>query len=345
MRVLPYFVRSVSAHPTRIIPLPRRTGLTPCAGFRYFACMSSVASSSWIGPVGPDDGPEALRLVFGDLAPEEQAQQVATLLTHARSGRVRLDGLLGAYRGAALVGAQLSQVLPGKTALVWPPRVLPGEPRQTADRLMAAACEGLGAGQVRLAYALLENVSEADDALLRSAAFAPLAELLYLVAPEGQFPASPPASPLEFEPYGPPNHARLARIVEDTYEHTLDCPRLNHLRAVEDVLEGYRATGAFDPALWLLVRHGGRDVGCLLLADHPEHGNLELVYMGLAARARGNGWGTHVARHAQWLARRAERARLVLAVDADNAPAIRMYAQAGFQEWDRRAVYAKVFLE
>ncbi len=303
--------------------------------------MSVPAGELVIGPAPSESAVEALSLVFGDLSADEQAQQVYTLLTHARSGRISLDGLLEARRGPTLVGAQLSQILPGRTALVWPSRVLPGEPVETAGRLMAAACDGLAVQRVRVSHALLERVSESDDLLLRSSGFAPLAELLYLVALEAEFPTSPPTSALSFETYDAADHARMARIVEATYEQTLDCPRMNHVRNMEDVLAGYRATGVFDPARWLIVGHGGRDIGCLLLADHPEHGNLELVYMGLTAPARGNGWGTDVARYAQWLTRCAGRPRLVLAVDAENAPAIRMYASVGFQAWDRRAVFAR----
>jgi RimJ/RimL family protein N-acetyltransferase len=48
-------------------------------------------------------------------------------------------------------------------------------------------------------------------------------------------------------------------------------------------------------------------------------------------------------RYAQWRAGQAGRARLVLAVDAANGPAIRLYAAAGFQAWDRRTVYARIF--
>ena len=103
-----------------------------------------------------------------------------------------------------------------------------------------------------------------------------------------------------------------------------------------DVLAGYRATGSHDPQRWLLVRHEGRDVGCLLLSDYPEQGNVELVYMGVVPEARGEGWGMHIARQAQWLARQAGRPRLVLAVDAANAPALRIYLALGFRPWDRR---------
>jgi GNAT superfamily N-acetyltransferase len=92
----------------------------------------------------------------------------------------------------------------------------------------------------------------------------------------------------------------------------------------------------------LIVRHADQDVGCLILADHPRYENMELVYMGVVPEGRGQGWGIEVVRHAQRLARRAGRQRLVLAVDASNQPAIRMYASAGFQAWDQRRVYYRL---
>ncbi len=131
--------------------------------------------------------------------------------------------------------------------------------------------------------------------------------------------------------------------MEATYQQTRDCPQLNGVRDVEDVLAGYRAAGVFDAGRWLIVRHAGTDVGCLLLTDFPEHDNWELTYMGVAPSARGNGWGIEMVRYAQWRARLAGRSRLVLAVDAANDPAIRMYVAAGFQAWERRTVCVKVF--
>jgi RimJ/RimL family protein N-acetyltransferase len=242
-----------------------------------------------------------------------------------------------------LAGAVLSQIQPGRTAVVWPPRIVSGEPRGTAARLMAATRQRLAAGDVRIAQAMLDRHVPADERILQEAGFEYLTDLLYLVCLEVELPGSLPRGPLEFEPYSAAGHHRLARMVKATYERTLDCPRLNGVRKIEEVLAGYRATGLFDPNRWLIVRHRGRDVGCLLLADHPEHKNEELVYMGLAASERGHGWGMDVTRHAQWLTRRAGRSRLVLAVDAENGPAIKVYAAAGFRAWDRRRVYVKVF--
>ena len=184
---------------------------------------------------------------------------------------------------------------------------------------------------------------EEDGTVLSAEGFEPLADLLYLVSPDERFPPSRPAGRLEFESYSPASHGRMARVIEATYEETLDCPRLNGVREIDDVMVGYRATGVFAPARWLLVRHQGEDVGCLLLADHPQQENWELVYMGLVPSARGNGWGNEITQYAQWLTRQAGRPRLVLAVDATNAPAIRVYSSLGFHPWDRRSVYLKIF--
>jgi ribosomal protein S18 acetylase RimI-like enzyme len=92
----------------------------------------------------------------------------------------------------------------------------------------------------------------------------------------------------------------------------------------------------------LICRHAHQDVGCLLLAEHTGSASWELVYMGLLPEARGMGFGTSLVRYAQWLTGRAGYARLVLAVDASNGPAISCYSEAGFLAWDRRSVLLKV---
>jgi hypothetical protein len=99
----------------------------------------------------------------------------------------------------------------------------------------------------------------------------------------------------------------------------------------------------FDPALWLTVQHAGADVGCLLISPERENVQWELTYMGVVPEARGRGFGLAMARHAQWLALESKCGRLVLAADAANAPAIEVYAAAGFTTWDRRSVFLRVF--
>jgi ribosomal protein S18 acetylase RimI-like enzyme len=296
-----------------------------------------------IGPVSDERRAEVLSLVFRHLLVEDREQRVRMLLKQGRSGVVSLAGLLAARRGGRLVGGILAEIQVGRTAVVWPPCLVPDEPPSTAERLLATASEFLAREGICVAHALLDPGMTEDETLLRAGGFQPLANLLYLVCLEDHFPPSRPTSRLEFESYSPANHGRMARLIEATYVETLDCPRLNDVRQIDDILAGYRATGGFDPDRWLLVGHQGEDVGCLLLADHPERENCELVYMGLAPAARGSGRGKEITRHAQWLTRQSGRPRLVLAVDEANVPAIRAYSTLGFHSWNRKAVHLKIF--
>ena len=163
-----------------------------------------------------------------------------------------------------------------------------------------------------------------------------------MVSSAQAFPSASPATALQFEPYSSAASRRFEAIVEQTYLDTRDCPRLDGTRPIDEVLEGYRAVGQFDPAHWLLARQEGHDIGCLLLAEHRAHRLWELIYMGIVPAARGHGWGLAISRQAQWLARQGGAERLVLAVDAANEPALKGYAAAGFVAWDRRSVFLKL---
>jgi len=116
---------------------------------------------------------------------------------------------------------------------------------------------------------------------------------------------------------------------------------LETVRDPDDVLVGYRASDAFDPQHWLLVRNEDRDVGCLLLADHPQHDTMEVLYLGQFPPREARRWGKQLVRRAPWLARLAGRQRPLLAVDAANRPATETYMAVGFQTWQRRRLCVK----
>ena len=296
-----------------------------------------------ICPVSPENRPAALELAFDYLSPEERQRQIESISSASSTGKHPWEGLLGAYRSGKLVGSIFSQIQPGKYAQVWLPRLVQNEAAGTAVDLLRATVEWLEQGPVCMAQILLEAVAAEDEKTLSEGGFDYLTDLLYLVCLEDDFPHAALPCPLEFEDYNSQNQDRLARIVDATYQETLDCPKLNNLRQLDDVLAGYRATGEFLPGLWLIVRYENRDVGCLLLADHPKYENMELVYMGVIPENRGQHWGADIARRAQWVARQAGRPRLVLAVDASNRPAIEMYASVGFRTWDQRQIYYRIF--
>ena len=265
------------------------------------------------------------------------------LLSAARAGRISLDGLLVAQRAGELVGAIWTQRQPGRVASVFPPVAISAEWRGCVDHLLSAALNQLMLSDVQLAQALLKDDEGPDAALLLGHGFSRLADLLYMVSVSKSFPTSPPGGALELVQASEEDPARLSAICERTYEGTLDCPQLNGVRSQEDVLAGYRATGSYDPSRWWIARHGGDDVGCLLLAEHPDEDQWEIVYAGLAPEARGRGFGVALARHAQWQTGVAGCARLVLAVDAANLPAIAAYSAADFIVWDRRCALLRIF--
>jgi mycothiol synthase len=296
-----------------------------------------------IVPVLSSDRAEALRLVFCRMAEPDRQQQIDTFLAAAATNPDALAGLLGAYRAEKLGGALLIQTQPGKTASLWPPQLADGELPSTACSLLESADTRFRQKGVRLVQSLLETDAQPEADLLRKGGFRHAADLLYLACLKDQFPTAQPATSLQFELYADAHHDRFARLVDATYVDTLDCPDLNGVRDIEDVLTDYRITGVFDPARWLIVRQAGADVGCLILTEHASYDTWELIYMGIVPSARGQGLGAKIARRAQWLAGRAGRSRLVLAVDAKNDPAIRMYAAVGFQAWDRRSVFLKIF--
>ncbi|REK12465.1 MAG: N-acetyltransferase [Planctomycetota bacterium] len=290
-------------------------------------------------PSAPADEPAALALLLAHLEPAARERTIAKLRS------LPVDALPGtvwaAYRGERLVGALRATAGAGRAALVTPPAIAPGEPETTAGELLRHVLGALRGEGVELVQAVLETDRRADIERLTAGGFRYVTDLLYLVSLAGTFPDAPPAAHLEFECYRASEHTRLVRIVERTYAGSLDCPALESARSVEDVLAGYRASRAFDPKGWLLVKSAGQDVGCLLLADDAALGQWELTYMGVVPEARGQGFGLAMTRHAQWLARGAGRARLVLAVDEANAPAKDAYAAAGFVAWDHRSVLVR----
>jgi len=297
-----------------------------------------------IDPTDASARTEALTLLAAS-APPEDREAYLTETSRMVLEDPSLVHLAVARDGSQLTACSMAMRQPGCLGVVWPP--VAAAPRALDDRLdevmrglLRASRDWLADRGTVMAQVILPAVDEHQRRQLEAERFFHLADLLYLGCPAERFPAAEPILPMAFSPYCAEMHDRFARVVDATYEGTRDCPQLNGVRAIDDVLAGYRASGVFRPELWSLFQHGEHDVGCLFLADHPRHGNVELVYMGLLPQWRGRGWGASIVRQAQWVARRLQRERLVLAVDAENRPAIDAYAACGFEAWDRRTVYA-----
>jgi mycothiol synthase len=299
----------------------------------------------------PEWRAEAVALVLSEIAPSQRHEIAGGLLEAKESGAAAAEALYVALRDGRLRGAVWGQRQPGNTAVLWPPRIMVGEQPQFSLQLAEAVVRDLDRAGIGMTQALLPSQDSELVPVISAAGFSHLADLIYLSCEAELFPIRPPAcDPLQFVAVNPIERSRLIDVVEQTYEGTLDCAGLNNLRRMEEVIDGYQQTGVFRAENWLIAVDNpstgsgqvGRDVGVLLLADHPRARHWELMYMGLVPQARGHGWGQQIVRQAQWLARGAGVERIVLAVDAVNRPALAMYERAGFAAWDRRSVFVRM---
>lgn len=276
----------------------------------------------------------ALRLVLGAAGRPADDNQVMDFMQFAFRRRISVSDVWLADYGGVIAWALLPIVSPGRTMLLLGPGGAPTDPdqRAAATALVDAVCAHHGAADVQLAQVLLDPADGASHRLYEAGKFAPVAQLIYLqVAPRRR--ASPPVLPagLQWVRYGPESHERFSQTIGRTYHRSLDCPHLNGLREMEDVLAGHKASGDFDPRLWTLLCEGATPVGALLLAPMQPADTVELVYLGLVSEARGRGLGDLMMRQALAATAAHGAGRLSLAVDANNSPALKLYYRHGMQ--------------
>jgi mycothiol synthase len=283
---------------------------------------------------------EALMLVLRQV-PQTAAETLAEVACSGLDNGGATPGLL--WRAVddkdRLLGAVWAQPQAGGVAAIWPPQwnnVRPPKP----DPLLTALLASPALGGFRVAQSLLPDATVPEAVSLLGCGFQIAAELKYLsAAARSDLPRRFKA--LRFVPYSAERREALAKVVERTYVGSLDCPVLEGMRPISDVLDEYEAVGAYRPELWLFAECDEGEVGCLLLADHPDQNQLELLYMGLIPEVRGRGWGEELAREALRQAARLRRERIVAAVDARNVPAVELYRRNGYETWDTRTAMVK----
>ena len=195
---------------------------------------------------------------------------------------------------------------------------------------LEAICQHYAQLKLQMVQVLLDPADETTIDIYTRHSFARIAELIYL---QRNVRRTPPPMPLstEYEQlnYSEKTHPMFAAAVLASYQHSLDCPALNGLRDIEDILAGHKGAGLFDPNDWFLIRHKrDTDCGVMLSITHQADG-MELVYLGLAPKARGRGIGNYLMQIA--LARVYEKKlhKLTLAVDSVNEPALKLYHRHG----------------
>ena len=297
-------------------------------------------------PARTEELAPALRLLFQALPASERDGRVANALHLLERGELQPEGFF-VLRGRDGPRAAIVCVpVPGASALVWPPASVADERRKEREDLLVRHARGWLQGRgVKLAQALLApEEAHLASPLVRNG-FAHVTDLWYL-RHDLQLPGHWLSGPTlcRLEPYGPDSAAEFGRALARTYEDSRDCPEVNGVRTIDEVLEGHRAQGVFRPELWWLALDEGRPVGVLIVTEMPESGDWEVAYMGVVPEARRRGFGREMLLHVLCAARAADAPGVMLSVDARNQPAWNLYRSLGFEPYDQRAVYLAIFV-
>ena len=269
-------------------------------------------------------------LLAGDDGPAD-ASQVAEFLGILAKREVSISELWVVDDRGKLLWSLLPMPSPGRTLLLLgaPPRFA-GRNQQAISDCIDATCGAYSSRDLHLAQTLLDPNEALAMAAYQRAGFRRMAELIYLQRTVRRPPTPDPLpAGWTLETYTAANHADFTTALLRSYEDSLDCPQLNGVRPIEDVITGHKSTGEFDASDWLLLRHGTDPLGVLLMSRTSAGDGMEVVYIGLAPPARGLGLGDRLMQIAIRRVTDRKLTRLSLAVDAGNAPALAMYYRHG----------------
>lgn len=291
-----------------------------------------------------DERRAALTLLLSRLPDDLVGASVAQLL--APTSGVDLTGLLACRSQSRLLGAILCIESPGRTMIFWPPRIsaglAPTDDRDVQISLMRSARSFASQRQVRFVNALLDDADSDVVPLFVAHGFFRATRLLYLHRAIDERPVNARLPDVQYVGYSLDRHAAFVEVVAQSYVGSLDCPELNGVREREEILEGHRAQGRFVPERWLLAQYDGTIIGCLLLGTWDDLSALEIAYVAVLPGWRGRGFGHELIREAIRQAVQAKLRYITAAVDSRNLPAVRLYEQEGFTQWESREVYLLV---
>lgn len=293
-----------------------------------------------IRPAARNETIEALQCLFQYAPPDEALTRI-----RKTAGLLHMSGpeqptLLIAVEAGAIHGAILLQALVGRTGLLWPPQVRDSasDRERIADQLAAMGISILRERGAKVIQSVMVPEEERFATPFVRGGFSRTTCLIYLrhdlelrpdqlCAPEQ----------LTFVDYRRASRELFHRVLMRSYEQTLDFPELNGRRSIDDILAGLQAIG-YDPQRWFLASNWQGAIGVLILSE-VDAGTWEISYVGVSPEARRKGWGRELLRKGLFEAKAAGAHELILSVDERNIPALQLYRAAGFQEYDRRAVY------
>jgi GNAT superfamily N-acetyltransferase len=272
-----------------------------------------------------------LRLILGSGGKPADEVAVVDFLRFALERKIGPQDIWVAVADRKILCAILPMVNPGRSMLMLAPSYIAPAARAAAARLIDAVCTS-HQRKIHLAQVLIDLADPAIPALYQSCHFKTMAELIYLQA-NLRRPMLLPSLPEYFswQTYSSSIHRQFSDSILESYRDSLDCPSLNGMCDIDDIIAGHKAAGVHDPTLWFMLQENGHSRGVLLLSPSPQSDTMELVYLGLCPQARGRGLSDLLMRQALAITSQRKVGRLSLAVDSRNAPAIKLYHRNGMQ--------------
>lgn len=293
---------------------------------------------------------EAVELCVSPL-PDDQRPEVADeLLRDAKSGMTSLRPSRVVLENRTLLGCVIvAKQLDSSWHLQLPVVSEDVTDAERRDEIRSALVTDLATdfdlSDSWIAQILLTHEQESDGRLLTENGFPILTELIFMSAAVLEHQPRPPEGEMwQSNGWSESIRPRFEATITATYQGTLDCPELNGLRSGEQALLGHEASGPFQPELWQIYSQGKTDAGLMLARCHSDESEpvFEIVYFGATPQLRGRGLGQKMLADLFAEAGRRGVSEIMLAVDVRNAPAIRLYEQFGFREFDRRQVHARL---
>lgn len=270
------------------------------------------------------------------------ASEIDSFMHSAQARRMDLTKMRIATRGNRVLYALCPVPLPGRTVMLFSGTPSSPQERHAADILLRQIVADYLKTDNVLLQVLVDPEDTAQIAMYRLAGFTHLAELVYLECAGRPLAHQLPGEPWQLLTYLPQRHDLFARAILASYEQTLDCPQLNGLRPIEDVMLGHKAAGEFEARNWMVLMRGETPAGILILSRIPASDALELTYVGLASFARGRGIASELLKLAINRAAKLGCRRLTTAVDSLNTPAVKMYLRAGMRRAGSRLALIRV---
>ncbi|MCP4708106.1 MAG: GNAT family N-acetyltransferase [Planctomycetes bacterium] len=304
----------------------------------------SLDRQTRIRPVRPEEIDQALELLLTD--PNDSTEQVIEKIKYFQqlAGRQQYDlsKQIVALHDDKLVSASLFVPQPGQLAFVFQSSPVNGALDMNIRELAVLALKEMCRWAFQEGNRLLQMIVEPEDRdrqeLCRAGGFNLLTNLQYMIHDGEHNPLNPPEKKYDWLCYDRSRHDLFQKIITETYQGSHDCPELEDIRDIEDVISSHRAAGRFDYKLWKLLVHQGNPIGALLLIPLSDSQAMELTYMGLSPEARGMHLGDVLIAEALACAKKYQRRFLTLAVDQRNHFACRLYQKFGFEEIFQRTV-------